>query len=321
MHILQKVNPINKDQERERFLFDPYYNPQFRYELDIEPPQLHKYGAVSDEFLDVALHIIRSVIKKYKSEAEYFAQVEGHILNQEQVATAIEQYLERLGLAKSMNVRYSRGFIARTSVYKHTINVRLPIEHRQKSLQSTLDHEIGTHYLKTLNDEKQPWFQSRKEFGLRDYLETEEGLAVIHYYLSMEVKYLWMQAIYYYAVIQAESMSFSELFFHLEPYVQSKERRWKICLRVKRGMKDTSVPGAFTKDQVYLKGVIRVAKWLQKNNFDPKPLYVGKVDLLDLPKVKKIMKNEGLRFPAFLEENQVYVGSLQELIKLNQLPI
>jgi len=323
--VIQRFNPINKEEQREKFLFDPYYNPQFKYDDGISDEELSKYGQISDEYQDVALHILQSVIKKYGSESQYLRQVEGELLTQQQVTQAIENYLVSLGLAKSMTInmtiKLSRNFIARTSVYKNTINVRLPIEHREKSLKSTLNHEIATHYLRNINDERQPWHKNRKEFGLRDYIESEEGLAVIHYYLDLEVKYLWLQAMYYYAATQAVYMTFSELFLHLEQFIDDRSRRWKICLRVKRGLRDTSIPGVFTRDQVYFKGTIRIAKWLVKNDFDPTALYVGKIDILDLPKVKKIQNSEGIILPPFLQVKEVYINSLKQLIKDNNLPI
>ena len=43
-----------------------------------------------------------------------------------------------------------------------------------------MHHEIGTHYLRRLNERKQPWFKQRQQFEMVNFLETEEGLACIN---------------------------------------------------------------------------------------------------------------------------------------------
>ena len=50
--------------------------------------------------------------------------------------------------------------------------------------------------------------------------------------------------------MQASRLSFRELFEELQDYIDDPQRRWEECLRVKRGLHDTSLPGAFCKDQV-----------------------------------------------------------------------
>ena len=53
------------------------------------------------------------------------------------------------------------------------------------------------------------------------------------------------------SVAQATRLSFRELYQELEEYIDDPQRRWEECLRVKRGLCDTSQPGAFCKDQVW----------------------------------------------------------------------
>jgi len=43
-----------------------------------------------------------------------------------------------------------------------------------------MDHEIGTHLIRTLNETKQVWYKKRDKFNLKPFLETEEGLATLH---------------------------------------------------------------------------------------------------------------------------------------------
>ena len=44
----------------------------------------------------------------------------------------------------------------------------------------------------------------------------------------------------YYTAYMAKQMSFVELFFDLEKYIDNPQTRWKFVLRVKRGLVDTS---------------------------------------------------------------------------------
>jgi hypothetical protein len=317
MTFIQKINPINKEEEKKKFLFDPLYNPQFEYAEEITPEELNKYGPVSSEYLDLAKSIIDKVMAKYGNESKYLEEVEGRILSRDEVVTAINDYLKELNLQDTMMIQFSRNFIARTSVHDNIIRLRLPIEHREHSLQATLNHEIGTHYLKNLNDLVQPWHKKRSEFGLHEHLETEEGVAVLHFYISMEEKFLWLQALYYYAACKAKEMSFSQLYKHLEKYVDNKERRWKVCLRAKRGFKDTSEPGAVSKDQVYLSGVIKVSKWLKANDYQVEKLYVGKVSIADLEIVDKIADRSKLKLPSFISDKKIYRQSIEKVCKVN----
>lgn len=52
----------------------------------------------------------------------------------------------------------------------------------------------------------------------------------------------------------AETMTFKELFHHLEEYVQDPERRWHYVMRVKRHLPDPNDLGGLGKDQCYFEG-------------------------------------------------------------------
>jgi hypothetical protein len=70
--------------------------------------------------------------------------------------------------------------------------------------------------------------------------------------------FMYRSALNYYAAFMAKELSFVELFKALERYVETPQSRWKFCLRVKRGLTDTSMKGGLYKDQVYLEGAIKV---------------------------------------------------------------
>jgi len=65
----------------------------------------------------------------------------------------------------------------------------------------------------------------------------------------------------------------------LERFVPDKIERWKECVKVKRGLTDTSALSGMYKDQVYLKGAIEIL--VNRNNIDFVTLYAGKLSLQD----------------------------------------
>ena len=70
---------------------------------------------------------------------------------------------------------------------------------------------------------------------------------------------------------------------------------WNLCSRIKRGLKDTSKQGAFTKDSIYYPGSLKVKEFLKLNPL--KDLYYGKIPVNLVNEVKMI---EGLQEPKWL---------------------
>ena len=90
--------------------------------------------------------------------------------------------------------------------------------------------------------------------------------------------------------------SFSEVVAEVIKYGFSAERALRVALKSKRGITDTSLPGAFTKDFVYFKGHRMILEFLAAGG-DLKDLYYGKLNLNDLELVKKV---KGLKKPLYL---------------------
>lgn len=103
----------------------------------------------------------------------------------------------------------------------------------------------GTHYIRGVNNTRQPWHSSegRKQYSLKPANPTEEGLASLHSVLFRKQPFLWRAALLYYTIERASHLSFSALFQDLEQYVQDAGVRWEYCVRAKRGQTDTSQPG------------------------------------------------------------------------------
>src|SRR5690606_17710392 len=158
-----------------------------------------------------------------------------------------------------------------------------------------------------------PWYKQRNKFQLEPYLATEEGIAAINTNINRETPYIWLYALYYYAVIQASKLSFAELYTTLRHYIDDNDRCWKICLRLKSSVRDTSLPLSFSKDQVYLSGIIHLKEWLEKNDYDMRKLYMGKIDILDWPKVRHFYKEDNLLLPQFMEDMKEYKKKIKRV--------
>ena len=148
-----------------------------------------------------------------------------------------------------------------------------------------LVHEIGTHVLRAENGLEQPLHMFKN--GTASYLETEEGLAAYNEYRFgfMSNNILKNYAGRVLAIDYSLKYGFKKTYTYLLTYFAPKVA-WKLTLRAKRGLKDTSKRGAFTKDAVYLRGFLNVLEYAQKRSVDE--LYIGKIGISDLSIVKQL---------------------------------
>ena len=56
------------------------------------------------------------------------------------------------------------------------------------------------------------------------------------------------------AACKAAEMTFKQLFDHLTKFIKSADYRWRLCMRVKRGLIDPNDLGGYGKDQCYFEG-------------------------------------------------------------------
>ena len=85
--------------------------------------------------------------------------------------------------------------------------------------------------------------------------------------------------------------------------------------RVKRGISDPHVIGAYSRDQSYFEGAIQILENLDTIDFYF--LMSGKLCLDELPKAQKIAKIEALKLPKFLRNVDKYKQSLRQIGILN----
>lgn len=149
-------------------------------------------------------------------------------------------------------------------------------------------HEIGTHYMRYYNGQK---FGIRiLKTGTKEYIETEEGLAVYMEELrgvaSKAQMYIYAGRVI--ATYYAPTKSFYEVFEILKKLAFRDETAFAITFRAKRNICDTSEKGGYTKDFVYFSGYEKVKKYCKKN--DIKNLFIGKIKIKDIKKIRKFIK-------------------------------
>ncbi|KAK5915789.1 hypothetical protein CesoFtcFv8_001351 [Champsocephalus esox] len=322
--LLVALRPLNLEQEKQTFFLSDYkYEPQFEYAQPEPRSVLDKYREGSGLFLEQAVGIMECVLRKFGCYENFEVVTGGSILPKSQVWAAVRKYLQKEGCVGEVVVRLSDELLSQAVMVVESCRPTLTINlagARQYWLEGMLRHEIGTHYLRGVNNNLQPWCttEGRKQFGLKPANPTEEGLASLHSVLLRKQPYLWRAALLYYTVYHAASMSFSRLFSHIARFVQDPDVRWEYCLRAKRGQTDTSEAGCFSKDQVYLDGILRILR--HRRNIDFKMLTsLGKVSFEDVERLRPLAVLPRTRIPHFMRDQERYLQYLDHILSVNEL--
>jgi len=332
--LLSHLKPINLKEERTKFYVDPTYNPQFEYkELSFDPNNLYTrlkrieypetpigilwkkkaneiirkielleargtdsftdksiqlYGAPDDALVQEALDQIKLMPDKFPEPKKIF--------NSKEAKDIFDKAIQDYGL-KGWRVKIMEELVSDAVAGKeNTISIRKEAKFTQDRLKGTIAHELETHAFTAMNGAVQPYKIFQR--GLADYLTTEEGLAVYNQEQtesSETVKKYWPAS----SVIGIHiglSGSFADIYAEILKHGFEAERAWRVALKAKRGLEDTSQPGSFTKDFVYFKGFKMIEKFVKEGG-DLKDLYYGKTNLEDLDIVKKV---KGLKAPIYL---------------------
>ncbi|KAJ0054749.1 hypothetical protein NL108_001217 [Boleophthalmus pectinirostris] len=322
--ILAAIKPTNVEQEKAKFFKSDFtYNPQFEYSNPLPPLLLAKHGTASDRFLAQAVHIMEVALQRYGSYERFEQVTGGSLLSKSRIWTSVKKYMEKEGCVGEIVVQVTDDLLSRASMTvvnsrpTLTINTATAREHW---LEGMLRHEIGTHYFRGLNNVHQPWSTNsgRRRHNLRPLNPTEEGLASIHSVLYRRDPTLWRAALLYYTVYQASSMSFCQLFHCLGRFLQDPHTRWDYCVRAKRGQRDTELPGCFSKDQVYLDGILKILRYRDKIDF-PLLMSLGKVSFEDVDRLKPLAQMDNIRIPHFMQDQSQYQEQLTKIMAVNQL--
>jgi hypothetical protein len=318
MSSLDALTPTNLLQEKERFLANPDYNPQFTYLEDIPAESLSKYGHPKPAYLELAQEILDQAY--FGRNEQDILMTEGKKMTQAEVTEKCQLFLEMHGLENRYQIIWSSSFVSRATTSENALKLRTNSVFYKDGLIGMIYHELGTHAIRRVNYEQQSWFKKKKEAGITtNYLRTEEGLAILHALIPHQFKSVYSAAIRYVAAEYALHHNFSQLWQFVGKYIQDPETRWMIVSRLKRGVSDTSQPLAFTKDIVYFEGAVDTWQWLDTHDYNLPPLYLGKIAFQDVEAAVTNSPGFTPLLPSFYSLNpEQYAQDLLEIGAFNK---
>lgn len=220
-----------------------------------------------------------------------------------EVQQRFEEVLAQYGI-DAWKVVVREKTVARCTVGGHSITLQAGILFPPSEVEALIAHEIETHVLTAENGEQQPFTMFRT--GFAQYLDTQEGLAVYnqnrilspHHDKRLDTVRRLL------GIAFALEHSFAETrAYMVEELGYSPDKALMKALDSKRGIGDTSEPGAFTKGIVYYRG-LRAIEQFVANGGDLRRLYIGKIALEDLDIVEKIPGvKKPVLLPMFLRED------------------
>ena len=320
--------------------------PSFEYSVPVAKlaKQLtNDMHSIRDDHIKEAKSILDAALESVGGSAEVFERkVYGEEVDQATAQEHIVEFVTAHKLQDKLWVRFTPNRVScvgslqrsrRNSQdhpeVRHTLFVSTANKLRKHELRQFVAHEIGTHLMRIVNDEIQPWRGSsgRKKFNLhsnstREFRETEEGLATINTVLHSgggpKSRYLFREALLYYACAKSATMNFVELFAELAPYMPSPKRRFGLVTRIKRGLLDQSLPGGSGKAQVYFEGALTILR----RDFDVddlRLLYSGRLMLSEMDRVRRLAHTSFITLPSFAADLQAYRKDLRAMALLNGL--
>jgi len=228
-------------------------------------------------------------------------------LDSSEVRRIFENELRSYGLEWEVRPLLEGGPKMAVNSTRGEVYVDLSASFSKNSIKRYLYHEIHTHVFRAENGKRQPFsiFLS----GFPDYRETEEGLAVYNEYANglLDPETLRKYSARVIAASIAPHASFSEIFEEMLRYFPP-EKAYTITHRIKRGMTDTSLPGGYTKDYIYLSGFLKVYDFMQTRPSKAaalKTLYCGKIGLSDFEMARDLLERGLLKMPRYLPEMEL----------------
>lgn len=314
------TQPFNVEQEKKKVFEDKTYNPEFKYNKHPRIQQiknglrnlkfdysilgillnqkkfellkrLDMYEAIGTKlFTDKSIESYGRPDKEMVKKSRKFLNLNGEDNSIGfNTISSVKKFIDSL-LKFGYNWKVAEKEMcvgARFNVSTKTLYINKGRKFSENDLRRLIIHEIGTHIARAENAKKQRY----KLFliGFPNYLATEEGLAV---YNEEKAGLLTNNVLKNYAgrVIAIELSlrnSFSTVYNELLEFFNKKEA-FNLTLRAKRGIGNTSRPGAYTKDYLYLKGKYIIEDYVRKGG-KLSDLYVGKIGVQHVKLVKQIL--------------------------------
>jgi alpha-L-glutamate ligase-like protein/uncharacterized protein (TIGR02421 family) len=340
--LLKHLKPVNLAEERARLAEDKRYNPIFQYAplpamteirerlaepvLDTSPLGTlleKKRRELSDRITlleargDAGRFTAASVVLFGKPTSSLIRAAEATLHNRpacdlaehdaaslslEETKRRFEEALTQYGL-HDWQVTIRSKLVADCTVGGKHVYLRDGANFSPTHIEALIKHEIETHILTAENGEHQPYALLRR--GCAGYLDTQEGLAIYNqnrvYGESHEKHYNAPRNLL--SLAFATEHGFAQTRQYLEQEIgYDAEKALQQTIIIKRGLSDTSEPGAFTKSVVYYRGLRAIERFVAEDG-DLAQLYVGKIPLEDIALVQALPDLQPpLLLPEFLRE-------------------
>ena len=227
-------------------------------------------------------------------------------LNSETVANRISKSVDAFFGESAPKIKLVQGLSAKATASSKTIKIRENGEFDQTDVRQLLNHEAYIHVATTLNGRGQ---EKMKILGSNygSITKTQEGLAVFSEFITGSIDVDRMRRISdrVLAIQMAiDGADFIEVFKYFVKKNNSNNQAYESARRVFRGGLLTG--GApFTKDIVYLDGLIRVYNFFRSAISQGKTecielLFSGKIDIDDIPIVYSLYKEGLVEKPQFI---------------------
>lgn len=276
--------------------------PHFKYS------SIQVFGAVDEELYNIATKLL----EKYPPGKQNKKQVKEDLIKAEDFAELARQEIEFLkgqypGLDATVQVRKD---IEGLMVSKGQMLIGHTYSTSRKRAEALIQHEVGTHVLTYYNGKAQPLKQLY--LGSPGYEDLQEGLAVLAEYLTGgltpgRLRILAARVVATDYMLKGGGFIDTFRLIH-KKYGFGPESAFSLTTRVFRG-------GGFTKDAVYLKGLVDLLKYLSGGR-KLQPLLIGKIRQEYIPFIDELISRQILK-PAPLRPR--YFSSLESMEKLKKL--
>ncbi|TFH25557.1 MAG: DUF1704 domain-containing protein [Bacteroidia bacterium] len=264
------------------------------------------YGEIDDKLLELAKNILKK-ISPHSRETGAKKMINAKIFA-ERARQEIGLYRETFpDIASKVLIREDTAGLL-VSHGNLLINKSLQIP--ASRVEALIQHEVGTHVLTYVNGMNQPFQQLYCGFAGSD--ELQEGLAVLAEYLvgglsAPRFRLLAGRVVAAHMLI--EGSSFQDTFNELHgTFGFAQQTAYIITARIYRG-------GGFTKDSIYLRGLVNLIKYL-RNGGELEPLLIGKISLDDISLINELRLRKVLH-PSLLSPR--YLSNPQSISLLGKV--
>jgi hypothetical protein len=285
MNILKLITPSNLKDEKDKFLADNNYHPEFEYSWETQPlvndsedpKKIALYQAVLDQDNDS----ITNAAKDYFSVDMELMQQEAisdlgrnyETIAPFEIAQLIEAYEQAFiyfDLDHEIVVNDHPGYGIRPQHKERKLYISKAYSYQYMDIKGSVKHEMA-HLIR---------YENGRFNGIKrapDYLPTEEGLATfVQDYTPQINPSLFQHAAEYEASRVGIKGSLRDIFDHFIDLGFTKDLAWQRAARHKFGFKDTKVPGDIIKPAMYY---YNAKKLVNLNQQEIVKLFRGKISL------------------------------------------